>query len=67
VLGHHQEDSTHISDNVITAGITHGPVTFEVSGFHGREPGENRWSLDKGQIDSLSSRVTVTPTTRWSA
>ena len=67
VLGHHQQDSTHIADNVITAGITQGPVTFEVSGFHGREPGENRWGLDKGKIDSLSSRLTVTPTSRWSA
>ncbi len=66
VLGHHQEDSTHIADNVITAGITHGPVTLEASGFHGREPGENRWGLDKGNIDSFSSRITITPTNRWS-
>ncbi len=65
-LGHHQEDSTHIADNVITAGLTYGPVTWEVSGFHGREPGEHRWELDGGGIDSLSSRLTITPHSRWS-
>ncbi len=67
VLGHHQEDSTHIADNVVTAGITHGPVTLEASGFHGREPDEQRWGLEKGKIDSFSTRLTVTPNSRWSA
>jgi hypothetical protein len=66
VLGHHYQDSTHISNNVVTAGITHGPATFEVSGFHGREPDEKRWGLESGGIDSLSARVTITPSTRWS-
>ena len=66
VLGHHQQDSTHIADNVITAGVTHGPVTLEASGFHGREPGENRWGLDKGKIDSFATRLTLTPSSRWS-
>ena len=66
VISHHLQDSTHISSNVATVGITHGPVTFEASGFHGREPGENRWSLDSGGIDSFSTRLTITPTSRWS-
>jgi hypothetical protein len=66
VMAHHIQDSTHISNNVVTAGITHGPVTWEVSGFNGREPDEHRWDLDKGSIDSLSTRLTVTPTSRWS-
>lgn len=66
VLSHHLQDSTHISTNVATAGITHGPLTWEVSGFHGREPGEQRWGLQNGAIDSLSTRLTITPTTRWS-
>jgi hypothetical protein len=65
-IGHHQQDSTHISTNVATAGVTYGPVTWEVSGFHGREPDEKRWGIESGPIDSLSSRLTVSPGTRWS-
>lgn len=66
VISHHFQDSTHISANVVTGGITHGPVTWEVSGFHGREPDEKRWGVESGAIDSLSTRLTVNPTPRWS-
>ncbi|MBZ5724444.1 MAG: hypothetical protein LAP87_05555 [Acidobacteriia bacterium] len=65
VISHHLQDSTHIATNVVTAGITYGPVTWEVSGFHGREPDEKRWGIEGGGIDSLSTRLTVTPTSRW--
>ncbi|HSB74201.1 MAG TPA: hypothetical protein VLC12_01050, partial [Terriglobales bacterium] len=37
-LGHHLEDSTHIADDVVTAGLAYRMARFEVSGFHGREP-----------------------------
>jgi hypothetical protein len=67
VISHHLQDSTHIASNVFTAGITYRAFTWEVSGFHGREPGENRWALDDGGIDSFSTRLTITPTDRWSA
>ena len=66
VISHHLQDSTHIANNVATVGITYGPVTWEVSGFHGHEPGEDRWVLESGGIDSLSTRLTITPTSRWS-
>lgn len=66
VLAHHYQDSTHISTNVVTAGITYGPLTWEVSGFHGREPDERRWGIEGGAIDSLSTRLTVTPAPHWS-
>jgi hypothetical protein len=59
VLGHHQEDSTHISNSVITVGFVHGPMQLEASTFHGREPDENRWNIDSGVPDSFSSRLTV--------
>src|SRR5438128_6128446 len=59
VLGHHQEDSTHVSDSVITVGFSQGPLQLEASTFHGREPGENRWNIDTGKHDSFSSRLTV--------
>jgi hypothetical protein len=66
-LGHHLEDSTHISEDVVTAGIARGIFGLEASGFHGREPGENRWIVDQGSIDSWSGRLTVAPTAHWSA
>ncbi len=65
-LGHHLEDSTHISDDVATVGITYRTIRLEASGFHGREPGEDRWDLDSGKIDSWSTRLTVNPLQNWS-
>lgn len=65
-LGHHLEDSTHISDDVVTVGITLQNVRLEASGFHGREPDEYRWDVDSGKIDSWSTRVTVNPGQNWS-
>jgi hypothetical protein len=66
-LGHHLEDSTHISDDVVTAGITYRSIRIEGSGFHGREPDEFRWDIDSGKIDSWSTRLTVQPGQNWSA
>jgi hypothetical protein len=57
VLGHHQQDSTHVSNNVITAGFSAGPIQLEASTFHGREPDEHRWNIDGGVPDSFSSRL----------
>jgi hypothetical protein len=65
-LGHHLEDSTHISDDVITVGITHRMFRLEASGFHGQEPDEHRWDIDSGRIDSWSARATVNPGQNWS-
>jgi hypothetical protein len=65
-LGHHLEDSTHISDEVVTLGASHGIFGVEASGFHGREPNENRWNIDHGAVDSWSGRLTITPNDRWS-
>jgi hypothetical protein len=57
VLGHHQQDSTHISNSVVTLGFAGGPVQLEASTFHGREPNENRWNFDGGKPDSFASRL----------
>lgn len=65
-LGHHQEDSTHISNDVVTVGFTHGVARLEASGFHGREPGENRWDFHQGAVDSWAMRLTVQPGANWS-
>ena len=66
-LAHHLQDSTHISYEVVTAGITRGIFGLEASGFHGGEPGENRWNIGHGAIDSYSARFTMTPNANWTA
>ena len=65
-LGHHVQDSTHIANEVITAGLTRGPVRVEASAFHGAEPKENRWNIDYGAIDSWSARLAFSPGKNWS-
>jgi hypothetical protein len=65
-LGHHQQDSTHVADDVVTVGLTHGIARIEASGFHGREPDEFRWDIDQGKIDSWSTRLTIQPGKNWS-
>ncbi|HXA78297.1 MAG TPA: hypothetical protein VNV41_14285 [Candidatus Acidoferrales bacterium] len=65
-LGHHQEDSTHIAADVVTVGLTYGIARIEGSGFHGREPGEDRWEINQGKIDSWSTRLTIQPGKNWS-
>jgi len=64
-LGHHWQDSSHIANEVVTAGISHGMFRLEASGFHGQEPNENRWNIDYGAIDSWSSRLSVSPSKNW--
>jgi len=65
-LGHHQEDSTHIANDVVTVGITHHMLRLEMSGFHGREGDEFHWNIDQGKIDSWSTRLTMRPGQDWS-
>jgi len=59
VLGHHVQDSTHISNSVVTLGFVRGPLQLEASVFHGSEPNENRWNIDRGKPDSFASRLTL--------
>jgi hypothetical protein len=66
-LSHHWQDSTHIADDVITVGLAYRKVKLEASGFHGAEPGENRWIIQQGAIDSWSTRLWYFPTKHWSA
>ncbi len=65
-LGHHLQDSTHIAYDVLTVGYTYKVARVEFSGFHGREPGENRWTISTGDVDSWSTRLTVNPLPNWS-
>jgi hypothetical protein len=65
-LGHHLEDSTHISYDVVTLGLTYKIARAEFSAFHGREPGEFRWGISTGALDSWSTRLSINPTRNWS-
>jgi hypothetical protein len=60
-LSHHNQDSTHISFDVLTLGLTAGIFTLEGSGFHGAEPDENRWDIQAGPINSYAVRLTAQP------
>ncbi|MGB8772196.1 MAG: hypothetical protein WCC92_21490 [Candidatus Korobacteraceae bacterium] len=64
-LGHHWEDSTHIAYNVATIGGEKGIVRVEASGFYGREPGEDRWGVPFGPMDSWAARISVMPSASW--
>jgi hypothetical protein len=66
-LSHHWQDATHIADDVATVGLALKKVRIEASGFHGAEPGENRWIIESGAIDSWSARLWLFPTRNWSA
>jgi hypothetical protein len=66
-LAHHLQDSTHIAYDVVTGGLTWGPARLEASGFHGREPGENRWVIEAGAVDSWSTRLTAALAKDWIA
>ena len=61
-IGHHWQDSTHITFGVVTAGYSFGKAKFEASAFNGREPDSNRWNFDRPRLDSFSGRFSVNPT-----
>jgi hypothetical protein len=64
-LGHHYQDSTHIAHGVVTAALTAGRFKFEGSVFNGREPDENRATIELDKLDSWSFRTWYTPTPNW--
>ena len=66
-ISHHWQDSTHIADDVITAGIRYRKLKLEASGFHGSEPGENRWIIQYGPLNSWSTRLWFFPGQNWAA
>jgi len=66
-LSHHLQDSTHIASSVLTIGVQQGELGLGVSGFHGREPDQDRWDIDRGPLDSWAVRATWDPTPNVSA
>ena len=61
-LGHHWEDSSHITFGVATLGVVWRNVKVEGSVFTGREPDENRYDFDEPRFDSVSARLSWNPT-----
>jgi Heavy metal binding domain len=64
-LGHHWQDSTHVTFGVATAGLVwsrFGGIKIEGSIFTGREPDENRYNFDQPNFDSYSGRLSWNPT-----
>jgi hypothetical protein len=66
-LSHHLQDSTHTSFGVVTTGVMIDRFKFEGSVFNGREPNEERWSIQLGALDSWSARAWVAPSRNWTA
>lgn len=66
-IAHHWQDSTHIANDVVTAGIAYKKIKLEASGFYGSEPDEFRWNIDSGPINSWSTRLWYFPSKNWAA
>jgi hypothetical protein len=66
-LSHHLQDSTHTSFGVVTAGFVINRVKLEGSAFNGREPNEQRWSIQFAALDSWSGRASIAPARNWTA
>ena len=64
-LGHHLQDSTHISFGVLTTGFTYRWLKLEGSIFNGREPDENRYNFEAHKWNSRSARLSVMPNSNW--
>ena len=61
-IGHHWQDSTHVTFGVATAGLVWNNVKVEGSIFTGREPNEDRYNFDQPTFDSYSGRLSWNPT-----
>ena len=64
-LGHHLQDSTHISFGVLTTGFTYRWFKLEGSIFNGREPDEDRYDFDAHKWNSRSARLSFMPNRNW--
>jgi hypothetical protein len=66
-LSHHLQDSTHTSFGVVTTGLVLDRFKLEGSVFNGREPNEERWSIQLAALDSWSVRANLAATRNWTA
>ena len=66
-LGHHVQDSTHITYGLVTTALRVGRFRAEGSVFNGREPDEHRYDFDFAPLDSWSVRFSAAPARNWTA
>ena len=66
-LGHHLQDSTHTSFGVSPRDSSIDRIKLEASAFNGREPNEQRWSIQLAALDSWSTRASIAPARNWAA
>ena len=52
---------------MLTTGLIISRFKLEGSAFNGREPDEKRYSIQFAPLDSWSTRVSVAPSSRWTA
>ncbi|HEV7691199.1 MAG TPA: hypothetical protein VGO52_10265 [Hyphomonadaceae bacterium] len=64
-ITHHWLDSTHITYGVATAGYVHDRFKIEASRFRGREPDEDRYDIETGELDSTAVRLSWNPGDNW--
>lgn len=60
-ITHHWFDSTHITFGVLTAGYVYRNWKIEASQFRGREPDEDRYDIESGELDSTAVRLSWNP------
>jgi hypothetical protein len=65
-ITHHWLDSTHITFGVVTAGVVVGDWKIEASQFRGREPDEDRYDIESGELDSTAARLSWNPSNHLS-
>lgn len=64
-ITHHWLDSMHITFGVLTAGYINGDVKIEASRFRGREPDQDRYDIETGELDSTAVRLSWNPSENW--
>ncbi|GAA0626012.1 hypothetical protein GCM10009422_23430 [Brevundimonas kwangchunensis] len=65
-ITHHWLDSTHIVFGVATLGWAHDAFKLESSAFRGREPDQDRYDIERPELDSWSVRASWNPSPEWS-
>jgi hypothetical protein len=65
-LGHHWQDSSHVTFGVLTTGYFYKQFKIDASLFNGKEPDEKRYDIDEPRFDSGSIRLSLNPSNNTS-
>ncbi len=64
-ISHHWFDSTHITFGVLTAGFVHDGIKIEASRFRGREPDQDRYDIETGELIQQPCGLSWNPGPNW--